>query len=175
MHEAMTTAPSSMSSPRMWEHGDVAIATVRGVNDVKVVRASNNVVGPIPKWWSFVRIDGQFDHPDDMVTNLVPAKVVPLESVVLTHEQALSVISKLAGSDDCLVEYLIEYMRKQIAAIPPPKPPKPTKRGSVIQTREGLYWTLVTPERDKWANGSLVGFRRYDQLNAIRVVPPEEL
>lgn len=120
-----------------YEPGTVALATVRGVPGVRVLRAGGPGVSgrkQAPFWLSAEFVAGWRTHSDYLVTDVRPLVVIDPEECGQVERVWLALRDgKALQSRDNLTAAL----RSLIA---PPKPPEPTGLGAVVEDAEGRLW-----------------------------------
>lgn len=157
-----------------YEPGTVAVATVRGVPNVRVIRRATG-------WASGVEIDGtRVFHPDRIpaVTDVRPLVVLDLGDLAgirATLQDAASLMVR-GGINRRRLAELIDQIEQQTR---PPKPAEPTGLGAVVEDAEGQKWlrvdwvnpwSLAKPQerRDgRMLHGSHV---TWDRIDAVKVL-----
>ena len=149
-----------------YEVGTVAVATVRGVEDIQVVR----LVGSL--WYSAVVVGGEGGHFHDnsQVTDIRPLKVVPEGHIVLDPEdervEAFLANKWWAGT----VHSIAVLIREQVA---PPRIPEPDW-GVIVRAADGdsrgrLRWQRKRTDASLWC--SEAGHQRlWDELRDPTIV-----
>lgn len=140
---------------KQYAPGTVAVATVRGVPNVRVFR---NVGG----WWSVGTSNPKSETSafDSYVTNVRP--LVVLESDLGGNWTTKGLREGARRCRDAASEFgvanvavLLHRLADEIEQQPrPPKPPEPTGLGAVVEDRSGVKWVLVpedgNPARSQW-------------------------
>ena len=144
-----------------YEPGTVAVATVRGVPNVRVMRTDT-------AWVS----QDCYHYKTADLADVRPLVVLDPED----HKQVAQLLNKLqdmsysahaCGAFSCLAEALRSLAR-------PPKPPEPTGDGAVVEDRMGHRWVRIAgPEPDReskpWRHRGHTA-RTWEHVNAVRVL-----
>lgn len=148
-----------------YEPGTVAVATVRGVPNVRVIRRATG-------WASGVEIDGtRVFHPDGFaaVTDIRPLVVLDPEdhkqvAQLLNRLQDMSYSAHACGAFSCLAEALRSLTR-------PPKPAEPKGLGAVVEDAKGGRWTNTGQDMpNRWACATDFEWGDYADIDAVKVL-----
>jgi len=143
-----------------YEPGTVAVATVRGIEGVRVMRVVGNYSSA---QWASADGDGPCLHEPKDVTDVRPLVVLDLDeadfhwAVKVLREPGIQAIGTRIRIAD------------QIAAQIKPKIEEPKGWGAVVEDDTGHYWTLYAPEAGAWINYS-EGKCLWSGLTPVRVV-----
>ncbi len=148
-----------------YEPGTVAVATVRGQKNVRVMRADRW------GWMSAVTVDHFVQHEDSHVTDIRPLVVLDLSGLgPLTFQRLLFTLR----SDDW--HWVVAQIKEQTK---PPKPPEPTGLGAVVEDVKGRRWVRTSlrkpglwsyTESDAVTNTNSSGLSPYDRIDVVRVL-----
>jgi hypothetical protein len=153
--------------------GTVAIATVRGVKGVKVVRVASSLVNA--PWVTVERLDGSGAwHYDSDVTDIKPLVVLDLGYHPDQYVHALRWVEHQSGqgypfipspanerNDACWIADQIEAQTR------PPRIPEPNGLGAVVANANGHKFVRVADVADGWAHGRQWQ-RIGGEINAVR-------
>lgn len=159
---------------QQYEPGTVAVATVRGVPNVQVVRC---LAYDTPQW--FCPLYQESDErngwwpDDDEVTDIRPLVVLDPEDVAQVRVLNLALGGTLRDH-----EAVASALR---SLLPPPKPPEPTGLGAVVEDAEGHHWVRAffpgaDASSDDWRRGDTPyhsnerEWHRYADIDAVRIV-----
>lgn len=151
-----------------YELGTVAVATVRGVPNVRVIRRATG-------WASAVEIDGRrMFHPDRIaaVTDIRPLVVLDPEDTERVQRlvRAFWDAQRVDDGDGSDLAYMAEALR---SLNHPPKPAEPKGLGAVVEDASGEKWIRCTARLDyAWQIAGAVGspWVRYAAIDAVRVL-----
>ena len=153
-----------------YEPGTVAVATIRGMPNVRVMRVAGELSSA--EWASAVGTPHRL-HEDWSVTDIHPLVVLDLpERVVPALVEYLRGVGdqKIAGDWLDLIADQIEAQTK------PPKPAEPTGLGAVVEDAAGKRWTRVEPaanatSRNPWYPADCDEQpEEYANIDAVRVL-----
>lgn len=118
-------------SAREFAPGTVAVATVRGVGGVRVMRYAEP--GGCVDWFASGVVEGSTGHRDEHVTDVRPLVVLDLDG-----QDVPSLLRHLRGSPGChfcapMADQIEEQTRD-------PKPAEPTGLGAVVEDSRGHWW-----------------------------------
>lgn len=151
-----------------YEPGTVAVATVRGVPNVRVIRRATGWAHDYVKRLGFT--------PDDelgRVTDIRPLVVLDLaDNPIGGHEYARTELLRSLRAEQTLTgSWLADQIEQQTR---PPKPAEPTGLGAVVEDARGDFWVYTGLRNAKdgetrlWFHGSLPA--DYADINAVKVL-----
>lgn len=154
-----------------YEPETVAVATVRGVPNVRVMRVHHPDLS-LGVWVSAPAIHGihRF-HPDKYVTNIRPLIVLDPEVCGGGPYFLGNIITELRGAASVARHKLADMIEQQTK---PPKPAEPTGLGAVVEDAEGRKW--VRDVNDRWwcayrePNTTRRHFGDWSDVPAVRVL-----
>ncbi len=119
-----------------YEPGTVAVATVRGVKDVRVMRRDRG--DELGDWASRAAVAAWLAHDDCDVTDVRPLVVLDNEfdRTLVKHLRTAFAQNPALTTLDWLAHQIESQTR-------PPKPPEPTGLGAVVKDREGHVWVRI--------------------------------
>ena len=146
--------------------GDVCVATVRGVPNVRVMACPDMRLALVHPWTSAVSIQGTRMHACEDVTDVRRLVVLDLDA----HMYDASLWQHFADK----VRFDYPSVADQIEAqTRPPKPPEPTGLGAVVKDREGHMWVRCPVEGDvtqgEWVCAHSTA-RMFSALDAVEVL-----
>lgn len=126
-----------------YEPGTVAVATVRGVENVRVMKTVNDAVWCTPKVVQDGGFGGFYHDEGTHVTDVRPLVVLDLDAPEV--EKLRYALTRWAEWTSFVPEQkAITRLLDQIEAqTKPPKPEEPTGLGAVVRDREGHPWTRI--------------------------------
>lgn len=153
-----------------YEPGTVAVATVRGVEGVRVMYVVGDLLGS-GAWLSSRYVHGGRSHGPGEVTDVRPLVALDLGD----NPSYVAKLLRRVVEEDGLGAHTFDYLANQIEAqTKPPKPPEPQGLGAVVEDSEGRRWTRFASYTDAWAqNGDQYaqeGNRPYNRIDAVRVL-----
>jgi hypothetical protein len=144
-----------------YEPGQIAVATVRGVPNVRVMRGDGIFKN---NWYSNRPVTGSLtSFSDREVTDIHPLVVLDLEK---HSEPAIAdLVRQLRRDRWHLVADQIE------AQIKPPKPAEPTGLGAVVEDADGNRWVRAFSLRLAWTDTLFAeNCREYADIDAVKVL-----
>ena len=143
-----------------YKPGTVAVATVRGVPNVRIVRGDGH--------WAIAANTDDFimdRHSDGLVADVRPLVVLDLDE--FDRAEAAECV-RGHRADDCRV---VERIADQIEAqTRPPKPPEPQGLGAVVEDAEGERWVRLDSDMYPWFAQGSRDFSAWDHIAAVRVL-----
>lgn len=154
-----------------YKPGTVAVATVRGVPNVRVMRRE---LSDSPYEWQSARsIAAMFAHHDREVTDVRPLVVLDLDDPA-KYVRALHATFPEASADwdddDARNLKIADQIEAQTR---PPKPAEPTGLGAVVEDAEGGHWVYLAKTRAStrcWRKYGVDRWAGYEDINAVRVL-----
>lgn len=149
-----------------WAPGSVAVATVRGVPDVRVFKLAGGDWAHASVTFADDDLAGIFNDisGDDLVTDVRPLVVLDLDGwdVGQLIEALSAPICATIGS---------RFVADQIEAqTRPPKPPEPQGLGAVVEDSDGQLWVRAGDDGgpNPWCEG--IDWEPWDRIRAVRVL-----
>ncbi len=151
-----------------YEPGTVAVATVRGEPNVRVMRRDDRI------WMAPTTISGANVHHDHEVTDVRPLVVLDLDE---TDREVLPKWLRRNADLDGLARDVARQVEEQVTAQDRaryPKPEEPSGLGAVVKDRAGTRWVRrctchLDPARD-WSPCGEDRLHRYDEIDAVEVL-----
>jgi len=149
---------------REWKPGEVVTWDREGGRPLRLFRETFGYQGDgEPRWISDTEGQG---YPGP-VANLRPLVVIDPED----RDQVARLVVLLGEHGWRPTEaHGLRAALREFADPKPPKPDEPTGWGAVVEDRDGWYWTLVAPDSAAWANYGHNGYRKWSEVDAVRVL-----
>lgn len=155
-----------------WPVGTVAVATVRGVEGVRVVRIRDHHE---TSWQVVESLNGWLGHHDSDVTDVRPLVVLDLGRFTEDWLR-LSVVERLRKLAETGNTHGLANTRLIITAIadqietqtPRPKPAEPTGLGAVVRARDGLLWQRIDAD-PPWFHRDVFD-KTWDQIDVAEIL-----
>ncbi len=152
-----------------YEPGTVAVATVRGVKDVRVMRRDRG--DELGDWASRAAVAAWLAHDDCDVTDVRPLVVLDNEfdRTLVKHLRTAFAQNPALTTLDWLAHQIESQTR-------PPKPPEPTGLGAVVNDTQGDRWVRCRRAgheglmRVEWENERTCGHTTWDAIDAVEVL-----
>ena len=155
-----------------YEPGTVAVATVRGVPNVRVMRTDNHAATGA-EWFSGDLIDDYRYHNARHLTNVHPLVVIDPDTVPDLRGYLPEMSGDYDGDDHRLVA-VIDQIEAQTR---PPKPAEPTGLGAVVEDAEGRRFIRYGASLAPWigcADNEGIDpdrpYRYWSGIDAVRVL-----
>lgn len=158
-----------------YEPGTVAVATVRGVPNVRVM-AGYGTAEPRLRW---VTTDERLVDSENegwwfayQVTDVRPLVVLDPEGIDTAPQDTIPyLIRALRASDSDGYGPTLRWLADQIEAqTRPPKPPEPTGLGAVVEDIEGERWVRLDSDMYPWFARGSRDFSAWEHIDAVRVL-----
>jgi len=158
-----------------WAPGTVAVATVWGVPNVRVI-AYHDDFGDW-HWFSSIRAGAGRFHEPDQVTDVRP--LVVLDPEKFSGHLSDSYEDGVETAIQCLRETgsrVAGLLADQIEAqTKPPKPEEPLGLGAVVEDAEGQVWVRfktaeIRPWRRNWPGDDVWSSEFFSDIDAVRVL-----
>ena len=145
-----------------YKPGDVCVATVRGVPNVRVMR----VTDPFHSWRAEKPCLGAQAASDDEVTDVRPLVVLDPERA--PYPLVGSLREQVEGE---LTPHTSRWLLEQIEAqTRPPKPPEPQGLGAVVEDAAGGRWVRAALKSGNSWHKPIGTWSRYEHIDVVRVL-----
>lgn len=138
-----------------YEPGTVAVATVRGLPNVRVMRVAHT------GWVSSPETKGPFVHLESEVTDVRPLVVLDLND----EERAL--LRRVVTTD---YTFRLGTLQAVKAQTKPAKPPEPQGLGAVVEDAAGNQWVRAARKSGNSWHKPIGTWSRYEHIDAVRVL-----
>ena len=147
-----------------YEPGTVAVATVRGVPNVRLMS-----VGAGGEWLSGENAAGWHEHGRRDVTDVRPLVVLDITD---PRRVIADLTAAIEATGNGTVSRNLRVLRDQIEAqTKPPKPAEPTGLGAVVEDAKGNRWVRAFSLRLAWTDTLFEeDNREYADIDAVRVL-----
>jgi hypothetical protein len=153
-----------------YEPGTVAVATVSGVPNIRVMRLTS-------LWYSAIEVFGDRAHVLEDVTDV--RRLVALDLDDFHAPTIVGMLREAAADrhDNVCLHAIADQIEAQTKPPKPPKPPKPAEPiglGAVVEDSDGVRWVRLTDDGDvnkHWRRADMGAVLRHWQIvDAVKVL-----
>lgn len=150
-----------------YEAGTVAVATVHGIPDVRVMRTTGIGGGDVI-WLTAEQLKGTRLHLARDVTDIRPLPVLDLNDAPRNPLSVVEHLRELASEGEfcALADWIADQVEAQVK---PPKPDEPGLGGVVVDAA-GKEWVRAAAYRARWLCAADGKWDDYDRIDVVRVL-----